>query len=318
MPDNKGKKVDIDRLSVWVVGVIGFFVIAGGIFQMRWHIFAPDRMFAASRARIAAYEERKANEEVDPFTGTLEGEEMAKLQTQDTDEDGLSDFDELYIYATSPYLSDSDSDGVVDSREITDGTDPNCPAGSACAQERTGGYGSEATAAEQAYADLNPDSTLGSTDTSEDVDMNELRSTLLQYGVPQDVLDQTDDATLQQIFDETMTEVDQGSNAFANVQAEAENIRNMSIDEKKQWLLESGMDEASINALDDDTINDIFNEAIDQAMEQLLLQDDIENAEFEYDEEAAQEIISGSSESGSSSGSASGSSKESSGETDEE
>ena len=38
------------------------------------------------------------------------------LSTRDTDQDGLSDFDEINIYQTSPYLKDSDSDGVDDQR----------------------------------------------------------------------------------------------------------------------------------------------------------------------------------------------------------
>ena len=52
--------------------------------------------------------------------------------TKDTDNDGLLDVDELNNYKTSPYLEDSDSDGVNDYQEIIAGTDPNCPAGKNC------------------------------------------------------------------------------------------------------------------------------------------------------------------------------------------
>lgn len=55
-------------------------------------------------------------------------------KTKDTDRDGLSDYDELYLYHTSPYLADSDSDGIQDAVEIAQGTDPNCPSGKPCAQ----------------------------------------------------------------------------------------------------------------------------------------------------------------------------------------
>lgn len=42
----------------------------------------------------------------------------------DTDEDGLSDADEIQLYGTDPLLKDTDSDGVSDAREIELGTNP--------------------------------------------------------------------------------------------------------------------------------------------------------------------------------------------------
>lgn len=55
-----------------------------------------------------------------------------ELKSTDMDKDGLSDYDELYIYHTSPYLADSDSDGFSDKEEIDNGFDPNCPKGTDC------------------------------------------------------------------------------------------------------------------------------------------------------------------------------------------
>lgn len=54
------------------------------------------------------------------------------LKNNDTDADGLSNYDELYVYKTSPYLEDTDSDGLSDKQEIEQGTDPNCPRGKNC------------------------------------------------------------------------------------------------------------------------------------------------------------------------------------------
>jgi hypothetical protein len=56
----------------------------------------------------------------------------AALKAKDTDGDTLNDWDELNIYFTSPYLSDSDSDGSSDDQEIKNSTDPNCPTGQQC------------------------------------------------------------------------------------------------------------------------------------------------------------------------------------------
>ncbi len=54
------------------------------------------------------------------------------LQEKDTDQDGLSDYDEIYTYKTSPYLEDTDSDGLSDQQEIISGSDPKCPQGKNC------------------------------------------------------------------------------------------------------------------------------------------------------------------------------------------
>lgn len=61
-----------------------------------------------------------------------EAEEARKAKQSDTDKDGVNDYDELYVYKSSPYLSDSDSDGLSDLSEITSGEDPNCATGAAC------------------------------------------------------------------------------------------------------------------------------------------------------------------------------------------
>ena len=45
----------------------------------------------------------------------------------DTDDDGLTDGDEVYVHATGPSNPDNDGDGVVDGDEINNGTDPNDP-----------------------------------------------------------------------------------------------------------------------------------------------------------------------------------------------
>ncbi|WP_297961107.1 hypothetical protein [uncultured Ruminococcus sp.] len=48
--------------------------------------------------------------------------------TPDTDLDGPSDYDEIYVYGTDPLVADSDEDGIDDGSEIKLGLDPNDPA----------------------------------------------------------------------------------------------------------------------------------------------------------------------------------------------
>ncbi len=59
-------------------------------------------------------------------------EQIIKLKNTDTDHDGLSDYDEINIYHTNPYLKDTDGDGISDGQEVKDGTNPNCPQGQKC------------------------------------------------------------------------------------------------------------------------------------------------------------------------------------------
>lgn len=64
--------------------------------------------------------------------GPSDEEKIAAAKKADADGDGLSDWDEENRYRTSPYLADTDSDGVNDNLEIAKGTDPNCPTGRNC------------------------------------------------------------------------------------------------------------------------------------------------------------------------------------------
>ena len=65
-------------------------------------------------------------------------EDAARISEQkrlDTDFDTVSDYDELNIYKTSPYLEDSDSDGLTDDAEISTGQDPNCAPDAPCSSK---------------------------------------------------------------------------------------------------------------------------------------------------------------------------------------
>jgi hypothetical protein len=59
---------------------------------------------------------------------------LERSKTKDTDRDGLTDYQELNTYHTSPYLPDTDSDGAPDAVEIARGTNPTCPEGKPCTQ----------------------------------------------------------------------------------------------------------------------------------------------------------------------------------------
>ncbi|MFA6466728.1 MAG: thrombospondin type 3 repeat-containing protein [Patescibacteria group bacterium] len=57
---------------------------------------------------------------------------IAELKESDTDQDGLTDYQEIYQYYTSMFLPDTDSDGFTDAEEVNLGQDPVCPIGESC------------------------------------------------------------------------------------------------------------------------------------------------------------------------------------------
>lgn len=91
--------------------------------------------------------------------------ETVDLRLRDTDNDGLNDYDELYVHNTSPYLFDTDGDGVSDYDEIfVYRTDPLCPQGQDC----SGGN--------LVNPEANPDYQLSAIDTiGDNLDLNYLQ-----------------------------------------------------------------------------------------------------------------------------------------------
>lgn len=128
------KKLDIrpgisqeQKVGLFLLFVFALLAVSLGVLQIRNTIYGP-----------FALKDTVPN--ITPDTvNTVEA-----LQLRDTDKDGLTDFDELYIYGTSPYLADTDSDGISDSKEIESGKNPLCPEGSQC-----GGLSDETSDAER-------------------------------------------------------------------------------------------------------------------------------------------------------------------------
>lgn len=106
------------KLVFGVLIFLGMGTLAFGFINLTHNIY--DNKFKGNENEITDTEQKNL------VTDLLE------LQAKDTDKDGLSDYDEIYIYKTSPYLSDTDSDGYLDKEEIDTGHDPLCPVGQDC------------------------------------------------------------------------------------------------------------------------------------------------------------------------------------------
>lgn len=105
-----GQKVGFVLLMVF-----GILTVSMGFMQMRNTIYNPFVIKPINRLNSQAFLD-----------------ESVRLQQMDTDKDTLSDYEELEFYNTSPYLPDTDSDGIADNIEIENGTDPLCPEGGNC------------------------------------------------------------------------------------------------------------------------------------------------------------------------------------------
>jgi len=189
--------------------IFGLLAVGLGILQMRNTIFGP---FVVRLSKTNEAEQ-----------GLFLNEE-ARLQSIDTDHDGLNDFEELSFYETSAYLPDTDSDGVGDKVEIEKGTDPLCPKGELCekgealsvvtttlsvAPELPASNFNPLDALSNAAADNNSNSSLAQADQLQKFlsDPAQIRAALLQGGsMTKAQLDKIDDATLMKLMDEILQE----------------------------------------------------------------------------------------------------------------
>ncbi len=118
MPDQENSSVGLSKeqkTGFVLLLVFGILAVGLGVMQIRNTIYGP---FSLNKSIPLS-----VKDELDP---------TATLKFRDTDKDGLNDFDEIYVYNTSAYLLDSDSDGVSDRVEIEKGKDPLCAEGKSC------------------------------------------------------------------------------------------------------------------------------------------------------------------------------------------
>ncbi|MFH1233051.1 MAG: thrombospondin type 3 repeat-containing protein [Patescibacteria group bacterium] len=187
------------KIAAGVLAVFGIFILVAWTIQLKNSISGPFTYKGSSQSQsnnVTAVDSEEA------------------LKTKDTDKDGLSDWDELYVYHTSPYLADSDSDGIPDGEEIKNNTDPNCPIGRDC--KNLGIVSGDQGIVNQGEAKQNNGAlnsllvnqpAQSSTTTSllgGQIDAPTLRQLLIQNGMAKDVLDKISDNDLMKSYEETL------------------------------------------------------------------------------------------------------------------
>jgi hypothetical protein len=175
--------IENDKRGMKILAAAGVLALGLGVWQITHNIRAPFRLRPLPQAEEASVD----------------------LRTQDTDKDGITDFDELYIYNSSPYLEDSDSDGKTDSEEVRDSTDPNCPEGKECAATENG--------EKNVGIIMPPTQTIGELsspiiDEKGNIKTNlppaEIRKLLIGAGMSEEDLKKLDDETLKELYQDAL------------------------------------------------------------------------------------------------------------------
>ncbi len=255
----------LDPAQKRLLGLLTMVVIIG-VGLTFWQ-FAQNINDPFNRGRLAAND---GSETVDDLSG---------LDNTDTDEDGLSDLEEISLYKTSAYLPDSDSDGLTDAQEVAKGSDPLCPEGQEC-------YGSspldqEATTAyQQISGDLQASldaqtaaNGLQGQDLASALSQlpaDQLRQLLVQNGFPQDTIDAMSDDDLYTLVQQVVTQQATTDQAVPTTETVAppttqtptpsqvqineknrqillEQIDQMTPTEVKNFLIQFGFDAATVN-----------------------------------------------------------------------
>jgi hypothetical protein len=189
-----------------------------------------------------------------------EADKLAAMKETDTDGDELTDYDETYLYGTSLYLADSDSDGFSDKEEILSGNDPNCAAGEICSKI-TEEAAAKTEPAVTPLAEEELGSLLAGTATAE-----EIRDALRQAGVDDTTLNKLDDETLLELYNETLLEsggmVPQNDTNTNSTLPTNVNVSEMTPAQLRELLRQAGVDDATLNSVDDATLMKIFEETI--------------------------------------------------------
>lgn len=187
------------KLVIFIFTVVGVFLLLISFRQLKNNIYNPFS-FAKQETKDLS------PAEADVLSSYI-------LQTTDTDGDGLSDYDELYIYGTSPFLADTDSDGISDYDEVIGGTDPLCAEGQDCYGLRDPSFvvspdlsGNTGTNTNETPTTQDEDLAVIEDIISGQADPAFLRNLLLNNGFNEEELSQISDEDLQAAYFEVVSD----------------------------------------------------------------------------------------------------------------
>jgi len=234
METNKKLKPEVNKSLLLGLIILTVLIVFFGIAQIRYNIFNP---FEQDEMAVEPTREDIIN----------------VYKSLDTDQDGLSDYQELADYNTSIYLPDSDSDGFTDKEEIEAKSDPLNP---------------ESTPKNKVVSGQK--TVLGKEikGESEEIIAQEIRNLLInQAGLSPEIVNNILDKDLIKLYNETKEET--GIN-LEELSKQAIKSGNLSEIEKidaqtlRQLLISQGVDEEMLDQIDDQTLEILFQESLPQ------------------------------------------------------
>lgn len=195
-----------------VVIICGVLGVVFGLFYMVHHLHKPF-IITYNGDRVLNGDEEQAKE-------------IARQKREDTDGDGVNDYDELNVYASSPYLVDTDSDGYTDDFEITSGMDPACASGQPC-EDTTNEIGEdptfvdEETAAAAAEAADAAEEFTRMSEMLKGLTTEEIRALLIDSGAAEAEVTAMTDEEVQALYAEVIAQLETSGGLDALIQQAA-------------------------------------------------------------------------------------------------
>lgn len=165
--------------------------------------------------------------------------EITALKEKDTDGDGLSNYDELFTYGSSPYLFSSAGDEISDGEKIRNGQNPNCPRGQSC--------------------DITT-ITIGNVQSDDTVSVSYLRQVLKLSGAPAATVDAADDAAIIAMYQQATKAA--GTSSNTNAAPSLTSLSGLNAAEIRSLLQQNGVDATTLNSVDDKTLEAVYQEII--------------------------------------------------------
>ncbi len=208
------------------VGIFGLAVLILGAWLIKNSILTPFRV--------------KISEEDRQLAASISTQLADELKQKDTDGDKLNDYDETYLYSSSIYLADTDSDGINDQQEVSAGTDPNCRPDENCKSIRLVGPDTK-------ISDLFPQ--FSPTDlTIKEKSLSQFRQVLIESGMEAETVNGFDDDFILTVIEAIITSETETSPDEDTI-TEAE-VRN--------FLIESGVEKSEVDSLTSEEIEQLI------------------------------------------------------------